>query len=66
MTNDQWTRWEPRLDDMFADPIVTAIMRRDGLSEQDMREALKRARRSTALPRHGKGSLPAVVSAWSF
>ncbi len=66
MTNDHWTRCEPHLDDMFADPIVAAIMRRDGLTEHDLREALSHVRRTTAMPRHGQGSLPAVVSAWSF
>ncbi len=66
MTKNNWTSFEPHLDEMFSDPIVTAVMRRDGLTERDLREALTSARRSTALPRHGHGSLPAVVSAGSF
>jgi hypothetical protein len=66
MTKENWTSFEPHLDEMFADPIVTAVMRRDGLTERDMRDTLSRARRSTSLPRHGHGSLPLVVSAWSF
>jgi hypothetical protein len=66
MTKENWTSFEPHLDEMFADPIVTAVMRRDGLTERDLREFLSRVRRFTPLPRHGHGSLPAVASACSF
>lgn len=66
MTREQWTSFEPHLDEIFADPIVVAVMRRDGLTERDLRDSLSRARFTSVPPRHGHGSLPAVVSAWSF
>ena len=35
---------EPALDDVFADPIVQAVMRVDGLAEADLRRTLCEAR----------------------
>ncbi len=35
---------EPAIEDMLADPIVHAIMRRDRIGEHDVRAAIARAR----------------------
>lgn len=40
---------EPSLDDMLADPIVHAVMRRDGIGEREVRLAIAHARRGTTL-----------------
>ncbi len=40
---------EPAIDDMLADPIVHAIMRRDGIGEGEVRAAIAHARRGPAL-----------------
>ena len=37
---------EPALEDVFADPIVQAIMRVDGLVEADLRTALTQAKQA--------------------
>jgi hypothetical protein len=39
-----WALWgEPSLDDLMADPIVHAVMRRDGLDETCVRQVAARA-----------------------
>ena len=45
MTND-WRHAgiEPAIDEMLADPIVLAVMRRDRIGEQDVRRAMAQAR----------------------
>ena len=35
---------EPTLEDVFADPIIQAVMRVDGLAEADLRRTLCEAR----------------------
>lgn len=35
---------EPAIDDMLADPIIHAVMRRDRIGESDVRAAIARAR----------------------
>lgn len=35
---------EPALDEVMADPIVRLVMRRDGLTENDVRGVLRTAR----------------------
>ena len=49
--NDTWRHAgnEPAIDDMLADPIVHAVMRRDGIGEGEVRAALAHARRGAAL-----------------
>ena len=63
---NDWMRGtgEPSLDEILRDPIVTALMRCDGVTERHVREVVRRARRTYA--RHGPGSLPAYVSTSSF
>ena len=41
-----WTKQgeEPTLETFFADPIVDLLLRRDGLTVQDVRRAIDRAR----------------------
>lgn len=57
---------EPCLDEVLRDPIVAALMRRDGITERHVREIVQRALRQPAPARHGPGSLPAYVSTSSF
>ena len=39
-----WALWgEPSLDDLMADPIVHAVMRRDGLDEAFVRRIVEQA-----------------------
>ena len=40
---------EPAIDNMLADPIVHAVMRRDGLQEVDIRAVIARASPRAAL-----------------
>jgi hypothetical protein len=51
---------EPRLDDMLADPIVQTVMRRDGVTAEELRDILEalRARRpeTDAEPKQGDES----------
>ena len=45
---------EPPLDDMLADPIVRAVMARDGVSEAEVRATVARAARAGTLQPHRK------------
>jgi hypothetical protein len=37
---DEWLCGEPAIDDMLDDPIVRLVMRRDGITERDVRAAI--------------------------
>jgi len=65
---NDWMRGngEPCLDEILRDPIVTAMMRRDGVTELYVRDIVQRAQRQRSPARHGHGSLPAYVSTSSF
>jgi hypothetical protein len=39
---------EPRLDDVLGDPVVQAVMERDGVSREDVLACVERARRRLA------------------
>jgi hypothetical protein len=39
---------EPALNDLFSDPIVKAVMRRDSVDESDLRGLIERVRLSMA------------------
>jgi len=56
---------EPALDDMLEDPIVVALMSRDGITEHDLRRLIARSRRK-APARFAPGSLPVPVSTSSY
>lgn len=43
-----WIVGEPSLQDLLADPLVHAVLRRDGLSLQDLRRAIALGRRRLA------------------
>lgn len=45
---------EPSLEDVMADPMVQLVMRRDGLTPEDVKAVIEAIRR-----RHGGGSNPA-------
>ncbi|MEX0923772.1 MAG: hypothetical protein WD489_07740 [Rhodovibrionaceae bacterium] len=40
MDGKNWLRNEPSIDDILQDPIVRLLMRRDGVSEQSLRQTL--------------------------
>lgn len=65
---DDWMRSgsEPGLDEILADPIVAALMRRDGITERHVREVVQRARGRRSPARFGHGALPASVPTSSF
>lgn len=39
--NYQWIRGEPDLDDMLGDDVMLAVMRRDGVSAQELDELIR-------------------------
>jgi hypothetical protein len=45
-----WIVGEPRMQDMLADPVMHAVLRRDGLNFGDLQRALAEARRRLAAP----------------
>jgi len=47
-----WIFGEPPLNDFFEDPLVLAVLRRDGLGPEDLAQAIAAGRRrlSSALP----------------
>mgnify|MGYP006928307716 CR=1 FL=1 len=53
---------EPALDDILGDPIVVALMCRDGVSAHHVRDVVHSARGRRATPR----PLPAAVATSSF
>lgn len=65
---DDWMRAgsEPGLDEIFGDPIVVALMCRDGVTERHVRDLVLRARGRRSPARHGHGSLPAFVPTSSY
>jgi len=43
------TSWqEPRLDDLLSDPIIDALLQRDGISREELRRMMEEARRTLA------------------
>ena len=40
-----WIAGEPSVQDLLTDPVVHAVLRRDGLSTRDLMRAMARARR---------------------
>ncbi|HZB91712.1 MAG TPA: hypothetical protein VE397_09740 [Stellaceae bacterium] len=45
-SRDPWTKAgiEPRLEEVLADPLVHLVMRRDRVSERELRAVIERAR----------------------
>ena len=52
---------EPSLDEVFADPIIHAVMRRDGVSRETLCHVVKGARISLGLVPDGVVPLPAAI-----
>ena len=51
MTPRQAWEWgEPTLEDLLSDPIVEAVLRRDGLTRRDVWRAVAQARRRLESP----------------
>ena len=53
-----WTEGEPDLADLLSDPIVDALLRRDGLTRRDVWHAVDLARRRLE-PERGTASAAA-------
>lgn len=53
-----WIYGEPRIDDLLDDPVVTSLLRRDGLTGADVRAAvaLGRARLGPAATRERRAA----------
>lgn len=51
-----WIVGEPSLQDLLGDPVVHAVLRRDGLSTQDLMRAITRGR-------HRLAGTPSIASA---
>jgi hypothetical protein len=45
-----WRYDEPKLDDMLVDPLVRAVMARDGVSREDVLACVEGARRRMTRP----------------
>jgi hypothetical protein len=45
-----WIVGEPAMPDLLDDPLIHAVLRRDGLSLADLQVAITRARRRLAAP----------------
>jgi len=45
-----WIVGEPAMPDLLDDPLIHAVLRRDGLSLADLQSAITRARRRLAAP----------------
>ena len=45
-----WIFGEPAMQDLLADPLIHAVLRRDGLSLQDLRRAIALGRGRLAAP----------------
>ncbi len=41
MKSDVQTSFEPKIDDMLSDPIFLAILKRDGLTIQDVQQVIE-------------------------
>ena len=49
MTRSQaWEQGEPALEDLLSDPIFECVLRRDGLTREDVRRAVETAQRNLA------------------
>jgi len=57
-----WILGEPSVQEMLADPVMHAVLRRDGLSPGDLRLALAEGRRRLAAPLAAR-ALPASDAA---
>lgn len=45
-----WIEGEPAMPELLDDPLIHAVLRRDGLSLADLQSAIARARRRLAAP----------------
>lgn len=52
-----WLVGEPLLQDVLGDPVVHAVLRRDGLTTQDLMRAIIRARSCLAARRRSSDTL---------
>lgn len=57
-----WMEGEPAMPELFEDPVVHAVLRRDGLSLADLQRAITLARRRLADPAR-RGEAPASDAA---
>ena len=50
----QWIHGEPSLDEVLNDPVIRALMRRDGVEVESLRVLIRGLRRSVAPPARGE------------
>jgi len=53
-----WIVGEPSLQDVLGDPVVHAVLRRDGLSTQDLMRAIVRGRSCLSPARPASNAVP--------
>jgi len=51
-----WITGEPPIDDFFEDPLVRAVLRRDGLGLEDLAQAIALGRRRLATNQHSRAA----------
>ena len=51
MSEWRWSGIEPRLDEMLRDPIVRALMLRDGITDREVRTVVADAARARGVSR---------------
>ena len=50
----QWIHGEPSLDEVLNDPVIRALMRRDGVEVETLRVLIRGVRRLAAPPARGE------------
>jgi hypothetical protein len=56
-----WFDGEPTLDELLSDPVIVALMERDGIGANDMRELLAAIEKARHNPRTPRSEKPAAV-----
>lgn len=54
--SSDWITGEPPIDDLFEDPLVHAVLRRDGLGVEDLAQAIALGRRHLATRLHSRAA----------
>lgn len=54
----RWTRGEPNLEEMLGDDVILAVMRRDGVSAEDLDGLIRRVQHRLQRPPSPHAELP--------
>lgn len=54
----RWTRGEPNLDEMLGDDVILAVMRRDGVSAEELDGLIRRVQHRLQRPSSPATELP--------